>query len=84
MRLELWLGDALWVYMIAYKSLIGMSPYRIIYRKACHLLMELEHKPFWVIKQCNFNYDVHGGYKEVAITRVGKDTEWCLQECKDL
>jgi hypothetical protein len=24
------------------------------------------------------------GYKEVAIARVGKDTEWCLQECKDL
>ena len=46
--------------------------------------MELEHKPFWVIKQCNFDYDVHGGYKEVAITRVEKDTEWCLQECKDL
>nr|GEV67991.1 DNA-directed DNA polymerase [Tanacetum cinerariifolium] len=34
-------------------SRLGTTPFRIIYGKACHLPVELEHKAYWAIKNCN-------------------------------
>ncbi|KAI5347506.1 hypothetical protein L3X38_015385 [Prunus dulcis] len=49
------LTDALWAYRPAYKSPLGMSPYRLVYGKPCHLPVELEHQAYWAIKLFNFS-----------------------------
>ena len=32
-----------------------MSPFRIVYGKACHLPVELEHRAYWATRQLNMN-----------------------------
>jgi hypothetical protein len=44
------ISDARWAYRTAFKNLMGMSLYKMVYGKACHLPLKLEHKTFWEIK----------------------------------
>ena len=49
--------DALWAYRTAYKTPLGMSPFRLIFVKACYLPIELEQKAFWATRQLNLSMD---------------------------
>nr|GEU47876.1 reverse transcriptase domain-containing protein [Tanacetum cinerariifolium] len=47
------LDDALWAFRTAYKTPIGCTPYKLVYGKSCHLLIELEHRAYWALKHVN-------------------------------
>ena len=47
--------DSLWAYRTAYKTILGMSLYRLVYGKACHLPVEIEYKAWCVVKKLNLD-----------------------------
>nr|GEV96906.1 reverse transcriptase domain-containing protein [Tanacetum cinerariifolium] len=64
------LHNALWSFRTAYKTPIGYTPYKLIYGKACHLSIELEHKAYWALKHANFDMKTASDHKKVQLNEL--------------
>nr|GEV58444.1 reverse transcriptase domain-containing protein [Tanacetum cinerariifolium] len=66
------LDDALWAFRTGYKTPIRCTPYKLVYRKACHLPVELKHKAYWALKHANFDLKTAGDHRKVQINEVNE------------
>nr|GFB27590.1 reverse transcriptase domain-containing protein [Tanacetum cinerariifolium] len=56
----------------AYKTPIGCTPYKLVYGKSCHLLIELEHKAYWALKHVNFDHKTAGDHRKLQLNELNE------------
>nr|GFA94985.1 reverse transcriptase domain-containing protein [Tanacetum cinerariifolium] len=64
--------DALWAFRTAYKTSIGCTPYRLVYDKACHIPLEIEHTTYWALKHTNFDLKTAGDHRKLQLNELNE------------
>ena len=60
---------------------MGMSPYKMVYGKACHFPLELEHKAFWAVRELNADPKLAGEKRLMNLTSLD---EWINEASRAL
>nr|GEY44553.1 reverse transcriptase domain-containing protein [Tanacetum cinerariifolium] len=64
------IDDALWGFRTSYKTPIGCTSYKLVYGKACHLPIKLEHKAYWALKHAKFDLQTAGDHIKVQLNEL--------------
>nr|GFB37540.1 reverse transcriptase domain-containing protein [Tanacetum cinerariifolium] len=66
------LDDALWAFRTTFKTPIGCTLYKLVYGKACHVSIELEHKAYSALKHANFDLQTVGDHRKVQLNELNE------------
>ena len=64
------IDNALWSYRTTFKTPLGMSPFKLVFEKACHLLVELDHRAYWATRQLNMDNKMAGEKRMLHLSEL--------------